>query len=91
MFAVASREDRALGAACLIVSPAISGLFLGLVATACTYPTRGSNAFGFGSLVGAIAFAANLVAIYVVASGSARWSRTGVSSLNTERNSPSAS
>ena len=62
-----SRHDRILGLACLIACPAISGLFIGLVATVCTYPTRGGQALVFGSLVGALAFAANATAIYLTA------------------------
>ena len=63
-----SRHDRALGVACLIACPAISGLFLGLVALVCVSPTRGGHAFVFGSLVGAVAFAANAMVICLTAS-----------------------
>jgi hypothetical protein len=61
------RQDRALGVACLIACPAISGLFLGLVAVVCAYPTHGGNAVTLGSLVGGITFAANALAICLTA------------------------
>jgi hypothetical protein len=63
-----SRHDRTLGVACLIACPAISGLFVGFVALLCVYPTRGGHAFVVGSLVGAVAFAANAIAICLTAS-----------------------
>jgi hypothetical protein len=59
--------DRVLGVACLVACPAISGLFLGLVAIVGAYPTDGGHAVALGSLVGGIAFAANLVAICLIA------------------------
>ena len=61
--------DRVLGVACLVAFPAITGLFLGLVAIVAAYPTDGGHAVALGSLVGAIAFTANLVAICLTASG----------------------
>ena len=63
-----SRHDRALGVACLVACPAISGLFLGLVALVYAYPSDGGHALVLGSLVGAITFAANALAICVTAS-----------------------
>jgi hypothetical protein len=67
-----SRQDRALGAACLIACPAISGLFLGLVAILYAYPAGSSHALALGSAVGGIAFVANALAICLTASHSAR-------------------
>jgi len=61
-------SDRALGVACLVACPAISGLFLGLIAVVGAYPTGGGHAVALGSLVGAVAFVANMVAICLTAS-----------------------
>ena len=63
-----SRQDRALGVACLVACPAISGLFLGLVALVYAYPSDDGHAVVLGSLVGAITFAANALAIRLTAS-----------------------
>ena len=63
-----SRRDRALGAVCLVGCPAISGLFLGLVAVLCTHATGGGRAIFIGSVVAGIAFAANALAICLTAS-----------------------
>ena len=64
--------DRALGVACLIACPAISGLFLGLVDILYAYPAGSSHALALGSAVGGIAFVANALAICLTASYSAR-------------------
>ena len=63
-----SRRDRALGTVCLVGCPAISGLFLGLVAALCTLAAGGGRAIVIGSLVAGIAFAANTLAICLTAS-----------------------
>ncbi len=60
-----SRPDRLLGAACLVACPAISGVFLGLVAALCVSP--GGHAIAIGVLVGAGGFAANALAIGLTA------------------------
>jgi hypothetical protein len=60
-------HDRALGLACLIACPAISGLFLGLIAVVGAYPNGGGHAVALGSLVGGIAFVANVMAICLAA------------------------
>jgi hypothetical protein len=60
------RHDRMLGAACLIAFPAITGVFLGLVAIVCASPTAG-NAVGLGLRIGFIAFAVNAIAICLAA------------------------
>jgi hypothetical protein len=56
-------HDRTLGVACLIACPAITGLFLGLVAIVCASPAADGNAVALGIRVGAIAFAVNAIAI----------------------------
>jgi hypothetical protein len=63
-----SRRDRALGVVCRVACPTFSGLFLGVVAIACAYPTDGGHAVVVGALVGAITFAANALAICLTAS-----------------------
>jgi len=64
-----SRSDRAVGVACLIGCPAISGLFLGLVAIVCAYPSGGSHTVVLGAVVAVVAFAANTIAICLTAFG----------------------
>ena len=63
-----SRRDRALGVACLIGCPLMSGLFLGLVAVVCVSPAGGGDVFRLGALVGIVAFTANAFAICLTAS-----------------------
>jgi hypothetical protein len=62
-----SRNDRVLGAVCLVVCPMISGAFLGLVATLCMYPTESEHAITIGALVGVSGFVANAIAICLTA------------------------
>ena len=62
-----SRHDRALGVACLVACPTISGLVLGLIAMVFSYPTGAGHAFAVGSLVGGTTFAANALAICLTA------------------------
>jgi len=64
-----SRNDRALGIACLIGCPAISGLFLGLVAVVCAYPAGGGHTVVVGAVVAVVTCAANAIAICLTASG----------------------
>ena len=58
-----SRHDRYLGLACLIACPAITGLFVGLIAIVSASPTGGVHAISVGARVGAAAFAVNALAI----------------------------
>jgi hypothetical protein len=63
-----NRRDRILGATCLIVCPAISGLFLGFVAVLCTLPLDRGHSIAVGIVVGAITFLVNIAAISLTAS-----------------------
>jgi hypothetical protein len=63
-----SAHDRALGVACLVVCPAISGVVFGLVATAATYASGHGDAVAVGALVGFVMFVANAFAICLTAS-----------------------
>lgn len=62
-----SRNDRVLGAVCLVVCPMVSGAFLGLVATLCVYPAVSQHAITIGVLVGVSGFVANAIAICLTA------------------------
>jgi hypothetical protein len=62
-----SRHDRLIGAICVVVCPAISGVFLGLVAVLCVYPSGGDHAIKVGALVGCVALVANAFAICLTA------------------------
>jgi hypothetical protein len=55
------------GVACLVACPTISGLVLGLIAMAFSYPTGAGHAFAVGSLVGGTTFVANALAICLTA------------------------
>jgi hypothetical protein len=61
------RHDRVLGIACLVLCPALTGLFLGLVAIVCAYPNNGGHAVALGTAVAVVAFAVNALAICVTA------------------------
>jgi hypothetical protein len=63
-----NRHDRALGLACVIACPAISGLFFGLVAAAAVLASGRGNAAAIALLVGSIMFVANACAICLTAS-----------------------
>ena len=63
-----SRHDRAVGVACLVVCPAISGLFVGVVAIVCVSATGAGTALRLGSIVGVATFVANTLAICLTAS-----------------------
>lgn len=58
-----SRHDRFLGLACLVVCPAITGLFVGLIAVVSASPTGGVHAISVGARVGGVAFVVNALAI----------------------------
>jgi hypothetical protein len=68
----ATRHDRAVGLACLIACPAISGLFVGVVAAAIASASGRENAAASGLLVAAIVFVANACAICLAARGAYR-------------------
>jgi hypothetical protein len=61
------QNDRLLGVVCLIACPAISGVFLGVIAALCAYPADSDHAITIGAVVGACAFAANAIAICLTA------------------------
>ena len=60
-------NDRLLGAAYLVACPAISGVFLALIAVVCMYPTDGGHTFAVSALVGVSGFAVNGLAICITA------------------------
>lgn len=62
-----SRHDRFLGLACLVVCPAITGVFVGLIAIVSASPAGGVHAISVGARVGGVAFAANALAICLTA------------------------
>jgi hypothetical protein len=61
------RHDRLIRALCLILCPAISGMFLGSVAILCVYPSAADHALEVGALVACAAFLANAFAICLTA------------------------
>ncbi|MDQ1465928.1 MAG: hypothetical protein QOH10_343 [Actinomycetota bacterium] len=75
-------NDRLLGAACLVACPAVSGVFLALIAAVCVYPTEGGHTFAVSALVGVSGFAVNALAICVTAVAHAH---TRVRSRHTSR------
>jgi hypothetical protein len=66
-------HDHAVGLACLIACPAISGLFVGVVAAAIASASGLGNAVASGLLVAAIVFVANACAICLAARGAYRY------------------
>jgi hypothetical protein len=67
MTRIVGRRDRLVGAVCLVLCPAVSGIFLGLVALLCVYPSDGGHALGVGALVAVGGFAVNAMAICLAA------------------------
>jgi len=59
----------------LVAWPAISGIFLGAVATLCRYPSGGRHAVVLGAFVACAAYAANLLVIYLTVVVAARRAR----------------
>ena len=62
-------------AARTVACSAISGVFLGVVATLCRYPSGGRHALVFGACVACVACAANALAISLTVAAAARRAR----------------
>jgi hypothetical protein len=62
-----SRNDRVVGAACLVMVPVISGGFLGLIVTVLMLLSGINHAVVDGTLIAGGAFAANELAICLTA------------------------